>query len=82
MANQHSNQPVLAFTWIFLGTPKGQDCKPAVIRVTADTEERARSWYPQWNLTFAAKIRSECSLYQFKNGTYELNVAPAEVLHA
>lgn len=69
------NQKLMpAYTWLFLGTPKGQTCKPVVIRTTADTEEEARAWYPRWDLTFAAKIRSECSLYQYANGAYELNV--------
>lgn len=71
-----------AFTWLFLGTPKGETCTPVVIRVTADTEEEARLWYPRWDLTFAAKIRSECSLYQYRNGTFELGISGLEVAHA
>lgn len=63
-----------AFTWLFLGTPKGQTCTPVVIRTTADTEEEARAWYPRWDLTFAAKIRSECSLYQYSSDAFELTV--------
>lgn len=63
-----------AYTWLFLGTPKGQTSTPVVIRTTADTEEEARAWYPRWDLTFAAKIRSECSLYQYRNGAFELTV--------
>lgn len=70
------------FTWLFLGTPKGQTCTPVVIRVAADTEEEARQWCPRWNLTFAAKIRSECSLLQYRSGTFELNVNELEVRHA
>lgn len=69
------NQKLMpAYTWLFLGTPKEQTCTPVVIRTTADTEEEAREWYSSWDLTFAAKIRSECSLYQYANGAYELNV--------
>ena len=68
-----------AYTWLFLGTPKGQACTPVVIRTTADTEEEARAWYPRWDLTFAAKIRSECSLYQYRNGAFELTVKGPEV---
>lgn len=70
------------FTWLFLGTPKGQACPPVVIRVAADTEDEARQWYPRWDLTFAAKIRSECSLLQYRNGTFELNINGLEVRHA
>lgn len=61
------------FTWIFLGTPKGQTCTPVVIRVAADTEEEARECYSRWDLTFAAKIRSESSLFLHAAGVYELN---------
>lgn len=67
------------FTWLFLGTPKGQTCTPVVIRTTADTEEEARAWYPRWDLTFAAKIRSECSLYQYPSGAFELSINRLEV---
>lgn len=70
------------FTWLFLGTPKGQTCTPTIIRVTADTEEEARTWYSRWDLVFAAKIRSECPLYQYTNGAFELDVAKMEVAHA
>lgn len=67
------------FTWLFLGTPKGQTCTPVVIRTTADTEEEARAWYPRWDLTFAAKIRSECSFYQYPCGAFELSINGLEV---
>ena len=77
------NQKLMpAYTWLFLGTPKGQTCTPVVIRTAADTEEEARAWYPRWDLTFAAKIRSECSLYQYRNGAFELPVSGLEVRHA
>ncbi len=66
---------------VFLGTPKGQTCTPVVIRVPADTEEEARTWYSRWDLVFAAKIRSECSLYQYSNGAFELDVSRMEVRH-
>lgn len=70
------------FTWIFLGMPKGKVCSPITIRISADTEEEAREWYSQWDLTFAAKIRSECSLLQYRNGTFELNISGLGVDHA
>ncbi|HGK4840549.1 TPA: host cell division inhibitor Icd-like protein [Kluyvera georgiana] len=76
------NQKLMpAYTWLFLGTPKGQTCTPVVIRTAADTEEEARAWYPRWELTFAAKIRSECPLYQHINGAYELTITGLEVRH-
>ncbi|NDO80218.1 host cell division inhibitor Icd-like protein [Citrobacter sp. NCU1] len=71
-----------AYTWLFLGTPKGQTCTPVVIRIAADTEEEARQWYSRWDLVFAAKIRSECSLYQYINGAFELDVSRMEVVYA
>lgn len=70
------------FTWLFLGTPKDQTCTPTVIRVTADTEEEARDWYSKWDLTFAAKIRSECFLYQYASGAFELDVTCMGASHA
>ncbi|HCP5916374.1 TPA: host cell division inhibitor Icd-like protein [Escherichia coli] len=77
------NQKLMpAYTWLFLGTPKGQISTPIVIRTTADTEEEARAWFPCWDLTFAAKIRSECSLYQYARGAFELTVSGLEVHHA
>lgn len=82
MADKQHTQTHPKFTWLFLGIPKGQTCTPVVIRTTADTEEEARAWYPRWDLTFAAKIRSECSLYQYHNGAFELTVSGLEVRHA
>lgn len=82
MAGTQHTQTHPKFTWLFLGIPKGQTCTPVVIRIAADTEEEAHEWYSRWDLTFAAKIRSECSLYQRSNGTYELIVARMEVRHA
>ncbi len=82
MADKQHTQTHPKFTWLFLGIPKGQTCTPVVIRTTADTEEEARAWYPRWDLTFAAKIRSECSLYQYRNGAFELTVSGLEVRHA
>ncbi|EFK2498491.1 host cell division inhibitor Icd-like protein [Citrobacter freundii] len=82
MAELQHTQTHPKFTWLFLGIPKGQTCTPVVIRTTADTEEEARAWYPRWDLTFAAKIRSECSLYQYRNGAFELTVSGLEVRHA
>ncbi len=79
-SDNHKLMP--AYTWLFLGIPKGQTCTAVVIRTAADTEEEARAWYPRWDLTFAAKIRSERSLYQYRNGAFELTVSGLEVHHA
>lgn len=67
------------FTWLFLGTPEGHSCTPIVLRTMADTEEEARAIFPCWNLTFAAKIRCECSLYQYSNSAFELDIKGLEV---
>lgn len=49
------------FTWLFLGIPKGKQWTgaPVTLRTQADTEEAARDAFPSWDLTFAAKIRTE-----------------------
>ncbi|HII4352226.1 TPA: host cell division inhibitor Icd-like protein [Enterobacter cloacae] len=68
-------QKLPKFTWLFLGTPKGRTCTPVVIRIVADSEQEAREFYSRWDLIFAAKIRSEYSLYQYCSGAFELDVA-------
>ncbi|MDZ0983061.1 host cell division inhibitor Icd-like protein [Klebsiella quasipneumoniae] len=50
------------FTWLFLGMPKGQTCTPIVLRTVAETEDTARATFCGWDLTFAAKIRTESPL--------------------
>lgn len=63
MANANSTtlkQP--AFTWLFLATRSGDSAAPTVLRTTAATEEDARDDFPGWDLTFAAKIRTESPL--------------------
>lgn len=52
----------LKFTWLFLGTPKGNACTPVTLRTEANTEEEARENFCGWDLTFAAKIRTDCPL--------------------
>lgn len=59
MADQQHTQTHPKFTWLFLGTPKGHICSPIVLRTVAATEEDARAAFFGWNLTFAAKIRTE-----------------------
>ncbi|EEA4709834.1 TPA: host cell division inhibitor Icd-like protein [Salmonella enterica] len=75
MAGTQHTQTHPKYTWLFLGTPKGKFCTPVVIRIAADTEKEARQWYAKWDLTFAAKIRSECSLYQYTSGAFELDAS-------
>ena len=83
MADQQHTQTHPKFTWLFLATPKRHaDVCPVVVRFNADTEEKARGAFPGWNLVFAAKIRSECSLYQYGNGTFDLNISGLEVRNA
>ncbi|MDK9356723.1 host cell division inhibitor Icd-like protein [Lelliottia wanjuensis] len=50
------------FTWLFLGKPKGEEWTGALVtlRNEADTEEQAREQLSSWDLTFAAKIRTDC----------------------
>ncbi|WP_310607777.1 host cell division inhibitor Icd-like protein [Buttiauxella brennerae] len=53
-----------SFTWLFLGTPKGEEWigSPVTLRTIAEDEDTARANFSSWNLTFAAKIRSESTL--------------------
>lgn len=74
MAGTQHTQTHPKFTWLFLGIPKEQTCTPEVIRIAANTEEEDSEWYSRRDLAFVTKIRSECSLYQYLNGTNELNV--------
>lgn len=74
MAEHQSTQTRPKFTWLFIGTPKDMSCIPTTLRVLADTEEEARENFSCWDLIFAAKIRSECPLYQFTTGSFELTV--------
>ncbi|MFX2608991.1 host cell division inhibitor Icd-like protein [Enterobacter mori] len=48
-----------AFTWLFLATRPNDKAAPIVLRTTAATEAEARADFPGWELTFAAKIRTE-----------------------
>ncbi|MDX4795329.1 host cell division inhibitor Icd-like protein [Klebsiella pneumoniae] len=68
------------FTWLFLATPKNHECTPIVLRTMADTEEVARNMFPGWDLTFAAKIRTEISLRYSGCGSYGLNLLTPAML--
>lgn len=60
MAGTQHTQTHPKFTWLFLATPKCHaDVCPVIVRFNADNEENARAAFPDWNLTFAAKIRTE-----------------------
>lgn len=62
MAGSQHTQTHPKFTWLFLGTPAGTSCTPVVLRTTAATEDDARAEFSGWELTFAAKIRTESPL--------------------
>jgi hypothetical protein len=64
MAELQHTQTRPEFTWLFLGTPKGEEWtgKPVTLRTIATSEEEACAEFPAWDLTFAAKIRTESSL--------------------
>lgn len=69
------------FTWLFIGTPTNTpNCTPIVLRTEADTETEARALFPAWSLTFAAKIRTECSVADHRSGVVVFDLM--EVRHA
>lgn len=69
------------FTWLFIGTPANTpNCTPIVLRTEADTETEARALFPAWSLTFAAKIRTECSVADHRSGVVVFDLM--EVRHA
>lgn len=55
-----ANSTTQNFTFLFLATKPGDKCAPTTLRTVAATEEEARAAFPGWNLTFAAKIRTDC----------------------
>ncbi|EDQ6556274.1 host cell division inhibitor Icd-like protein [Salmonella enterica subsp. enterica] len=60
MACSHDTQIRPEFTYLFLGTPSDKpDATPIVLRVEANTEQQARSHFLNWNLVFAAQIRTK-----------------------
>jgi len=62
MASSHSTQTRSKFTWLFLGSHENDTCLPTLLRTQATTEVEARETFPDWNLTFAAKIRTDRQL--------------------
>ncbi|MCX8959446.1 host cell division inhibitor Icd-like protein [Erwinia psidii] len=62
MAIQQHTQTHPEFTWLFLAIPRGTTGKPVVLRTQATSETKARETFPGWDLTFAAKIRTDSPL--------------------
>lgn len=62
MAGSQHTQTHPKFTWLFLGTRPNDKAAPTVLRTTASTEAEARAEFCGWDLTFAAKIRTESPL--------------------
>ncbi|EAW1341146.1 host cell division inhibitor Icd-like protein, partial [Salmonella enterica subsp. enterica serovar Give] len=60
MACSHDTQTRPEFTYLFLGTPSDKpNTTPVVLRVEANTEQQACSHFLNWNLVFAAQIRTK-----------------------
>jgi len=73
MACSHDTQTRPEFTYLFLGTPSDKpDATPVVLRAEANTEQQARSHFLNWNLVFAAQIRTKapCRLQLMDGGDY------------
>lgn len=87
MAFTHSTQTRPKFTYLFLGTPSDlPTCTPTVLRAEADTEAEARSKFIDWNLTFAAQIRtaapSRLQLFSTDDGFMWIYEQRQEASHA
>lgn len=60
MACSHDTQTRPEFTYLFLGTPSDKpNVTPVVLRAEANTEQQARSHFLNWDLVFAAQIRTK-----------------------
>lgn len=73
MACSHDTQTRPEFTYLFLGTPSDKpNTTPVVLRVEANTEQQARSHFLNWNLVFAAQIRTKapCRLQLVDGGDH------------
>ncbi|KFC88045.1 host cell division inhibitor Icd-like protein [Hafnia alvei] len=87
MAFTHSTQTRPKFTYLFLGTPSDlPTCTPTVLRAEADTEAEARSKFIDWDLTFAAQIRtaapSRLQLFSTDDGFMWIYEQRQEASHA
>ncbi|HEI8999793.1 host cell division inhibitor Icd-like protein [Citrobacter koseri] len=59
MACFHDTQTRPEFTYLFLGTPSDKPgATPVVLRAEANTEQQARLHFLNWDLVFAAQIRT------------------------
>ncbi|EAQ5909486.1 host cell division inhibitor Icd-like protein [Salmonella enterica subsp. enterica] len=69
------------FTWLFLAVYHAlPGAMPTVLRVQADTESEAREKLSgPWSLTFAAKIRTECQVFDIGEGFMTLTVLNKEM---
>ena len=60
MAGSQHTQTRPEFTYLFLGTPSDKpNVTPVVLRAEANTEQQARSHFLNWDLVFAAQIRTK-----------------------
>ncbi|HEM7418484.1 TPA: host cell division inhibitor Icd-like protein [Citrobacter youngae] len=73
MACFHDTQTRPEFTYLFLGTPSDKpNTTPVVLRAEANNEQQARSHFLNWNLVFAAQIRTKapCRLQLMEGGDH------------
>lgn len=87
MAFTHSTQTRPKFTYLFLGTPSDlPTCTPTVLRAEADSEAEARAKFIDWDLTFAAQIRtaapSRLQLFSTDDGFMWIYEQRQEASHA
>ncbi|TBM02940.1 host cell division inhibitor Icd-like protein [Hafnia paralvei] len=87
MAFTHSTQTRPKFTYLFLGTPSDlPTCAPTVLRAEADSEAEARAKFIDWDLTFAAQIRtaapSRLQLFSTDDGFMWIYEQRQEASHA
>ncbi|SUG74655.1 Uncharacterised protein [Salmonella enterica subsp. enterica] len=60
MACSHDTQTRPEFTYLFLGAPSDKpNTTPVALRAEANNEQQARSHFLNWNLVFAAQIRTK-----------------------
>lgn len=87
MACSHDTKTRPNFTYLFLGTPSDlPTCTPTVLRAEADTEAEARAKFLDWELTFAAQIRtaapSRLQLFSTDDGFMWIYEQRQEASHA
>lgn len=87
MACLHDTKTRPNFTYLFLGTPSDlPTCTPTVLRAEADTEAEARAKFIDWDLIFAAQIRtaapSRLQLFSTDDGFMWIYEQRQEASHA